>query len=640
MLKAFKLYVRRLLPFFILFVVAQTCIRVLLAIVSFQGLTSPLDFILPFLTGLWFDIAVAFIAAPVFLIFPLILPNSYLSGRLDRFVAFFGFVLLTISMLFQACAEYFFWDEFTTRFNFIAVDYLIYTQEVLGNIFESYPVFPLLAAISVFGIFIAFLSRKFLFAGLAVQTSGIFHRLGAFALFIGLGFGAYTITSKSIVDTMDNEISKEIGSNGGYNFVYAFFNNEIEFKKFYPTLNDAKVQSMVKAHYAKDGKPVVTAGASLIERDIIKKDPMLRKNIMHITIESMNVTFMSTFGNTEGLTPNLDKLAQEGLFLANMRATGTRTVRGLEALTLSVPPTPGQSILRRPDNGNLYTIGAVLQDRGYETKFLYGGYGYFDNMNGFFQSNGYTTGDRADMASEDIHFANNWGVGDEDLFDFAIKNADMSYAAGKNFLNMVMTTSNHRPFTYPDGKIDIPSPGGRNGAVKYTDYAIGQLIKKASTKPWFKDTIFVFVSDHTESVAGKVELDFNRYHIPCIIWSPDFIKPTRIDRLTSQIDVAPTVLGLLNTSYRSRFYGTDVLSNKIPSQIFVSNYEKVALVRDDAITILEPISQVRQFNNDQRLNEAQFDQPFIDQTISIYQQASDWRTNMKRIDTIIPVNPQ
>jgi phosphoglycerol transferase MdoB-like AlkP superfamily enzyme len=631
---AFRMLARRLLPFFLLFLVAQTLIRLFLAVVARASLNGLTDWALPFFTGFWFDVTVAMIAAPVLLIFPLFLPQSFGGGRLDRGISFLGFSILAFLMLFQACAEYFFWEEFTTRFNFIAVDYLIYTQEVIGNIMESYPVFALLGAAFAVGAGIAMVFRKALFAGLSSHPAwGA--RIAAFALFTGLGAGAYLVTNKSIVNPMTNEVAKELGSNGVYNFVYAFFNNEIEFKKFYPVIDEAKAQSMVKAHYAKDGTPVTSAGASLIERDIIRSTPMVRKNIMQITIESMNANFMTEFGNTEGLTPNLDRLSREGLFLSNMRATGTRTVRGLEALALSVPPTPGQSILRRPDSGNLFTIGAVLQDRGYDTKFLYGGHGYFDNMNGFFRENGYAIGDQGDMKAEDIHFANAWGVADEDLFDFSIKEADASYAAGKNFFNMVMTTSNHRPFTYPDGKIDIPSPGGRSGAVKYTDYAIGKLIEKVSTKPWFKNTIFVFVADHTESVAGKMELDFNRYHIPCIIWAPSFIAPQRIDRLTSQIDVAPTLLGLLNASYRSRFYGADVLAATMESQVFVSNYEKVAMVRDDTITILEPVVQIRQFKGDQRLDPSQVDQAFVDDTIAIYQTAAGWRENSKRIDTMV-----
>ena len=219
------------------------------------------------------------------------------------------------------------------------------------------------------------------------------------------------------------------------------------------------------------------------------------------------------------------------------------------------------------------------------------------------------------------------------LFNFTIKDADASFAAGKPFFNMVMSTSNHRPFTYPDGEIDIPSPGGRNGAVKFSDHAIGKLIEAASSKPWFKDTVFIFVADHTDSVAGKQELDFDKFHIPCIFWSPGMIAPERIDRLTSQIDVAPTLLGLLNISYESRFYGADVRTPGADSMVFVSNYEKVAMVRDDLVTVLEPVNQVRQYRNGVRLEGDKLDTERRDEAIAIYQVASNWREADKRIES-------
>ncbi len=82
-----------------------------------------------------------------------------------------------------------------------------------------------------------------------------------------------------------------------------------------------------------------------------------------------------------------------------------------------------------------------------------------------------------------------------------------------------MTTSNHRPFTYPEGKIDIPSGEGREGAVKYTDYAIGQFLKKIHGKPWFNNTVVIFVADHCASSAGRNEINVDKYHIPCMVYN-------------------------------------------------------------------------------------------------------------------------
>jgi phosphoglycerol transferase MdoB-like AlkP superfamily enzyme len=301
---------------------------------------------------------------------------------------------------------------------------------------------------------------------------------------------------------------------------------------------------------------------------------------------------------------------------------------------LSVPPTPGQSILRRPHNAELFTIGDVFRDRGYDTRFLYGGYGYFDNMNAFYAGNGFEVIDRTSLSADEIHFENVWGVADEDLFQRVLKEADRSFASGRPFFQLVMTTSNHRPFTYPNGVIDIFSKTGRLGGVKYADHAIGRFVEAARAKPWFGDTLFVFVADHTAGTGGKIELDPTRYHIPLIFYAPSFITPSTHDGLASQIDVAPILLGLLNTSYVSRFYGRDVLNDKdAQPRAFISTYEKVALVRGDTTLMLAPRQTVAAYAGLSRDKRANVDAELEADAIAYFQAASGWARNSRRLDT-------
>ena len=145
--------------------------------------------------------------------------------------------------------------------------------------------------------------------------------------------------------------------------------------------------------------------------------------------------------------------------------------------------------VKRQDNKNLYTLGGVFRSKGYNSRFIYGGYGYFDNMNEFFSQNGYEVTDRNALSEKEIHYENTWGVADEDLFTLSLKKLDKDYKTGKPFFAQIMTVSNHRPYTYPEGRIDIPSHTGREGAVKYTDYAIGRFIRESKLKPWFKNCL-------------------------------------------------------------------------------------------------------------------------------------------------------
>jgi phosphoglycerol transferase MdoB-like AlkP superfamily enzyme len=359
-----------------------------------------------------------------------------------------------------------------------------------------------------------------------------------------------------------------------------------------------------------------------------------------VVMESMSADYMGIFGNAQGLTPNLDRLAREGLLFSNLYATGTRTVRGLEAVTLSIPPTPGQSIIRRPGNENLFSLGFIFKDRGYDTTFLYGGYGYFDNMNAFFSGNGFDVVDRTRLAEDEIGFANVWGVCDEDMFARAIKEADRSHDKGKPFMQLIMTTSNHRPYTYPDGRIDIPSHSNRLGGVKYADYSVGKLIEQARQKPWFKDTVFVFVADHTAGAGGKAELDPNKYHIPMIFYAPGFVKPARYEKIASQIDMAPVLLGMLRFSYYTKFFGEDLLHDDDEiSHAFISNYQKIALVKENEMVVLAPKQHIETYSWPDIKPDAK-ENARVEDAITYYQSASWWKEQFRRIPTVYPAQTQ
>jgi phosphoglycerol transferase MdoB-like AlkP superfamily enzyme len=351
--------------------------------------------------------------------------------------------------------------------------------------------------------------------------------------------------------------------------------------------------------------------------------------VIQITVESLSAEFLARYGNQQNLMPHLDALAPQALVFDNFYATGTRTDRGMEALTLSVPPTAGRSLVKRPDNENMFTLGSVFRSRGYSTAFIYGGFGYFDNMNYFFGQNGYRVVDRTMVAKEDITFANVWGACDEDLLRWTMREADKDFASGKPFFHFVMTTSNHRPYTFPEGKIDLPSKtSGRAGGVKYTDYAIDQFLRAAASKPWFKNTVFVIVADHCASSAGKTELPVQNYHIPLFVYAPGGqVTPGKVGTLMSQVDYAPTLLGLLNWTYPSRFFGSNVLSQPAEQggRALIGNYQKLGLYQWGQLAVLKPVRQsltlsYSDFSHEMKTQHA--NQPLIDEAIATYQTAS------------------
>ncbi|GIZ52225.1 LTA synthase family protein [Noviherbaspirillum aridicola] len=527
-------------------------------------------------------------------------------------------VLATIYLLlFNLVSEILFWREFGVRYNFIAVDYLVYTQEVIGNIRESYPVGTILAALLLATLAFAWLLRRPLLRLLRAGDSLRARLLHAAAWSLAAIAAIAAVLGAPLLDTesLSNRYHAELANNGLYSFVSAFRNNELDYKHFYVTRPSASVRADLER---------LRAGPATIRR--IAARPERRLNVVLVSVESLSAEFLGAFGNRKGLTPNLDRLAQDGMLFTRLYATGTRTVRGLEAISLALPPTPGQSIVKRPGNEDLYTLGSVFRGKGYDVRYVYGGYGYFDNMNAFFGGNGYQVVDRLSIPDNRIPFENIWGVADEALFDQALDEIDKSFRAGKPSFTHVMTTSNHRPYTYPEGRIDIPSKTGRAGGVKYTDYAIGRFMRMASEKPWFRDTVFLIVADHCASSAGKTELPVNRYHIPMIVYAPAHVAPRRVDRLASQMDVAPTLLGLLDAGHESRFLGRDILRmTEADERAFISNYQSLGYLRHGILTVLRPKRQVQAYRiaDDSSATPTAVDPELLDEAIAYYQGAAE-----------------
>lgn len=532
-----------------------------------------------------------------------------IPGFIQRFLhrLYISHLLWTLyitGLLFVCVSEILFWDEFSSRFNFIAVDYLVYTHEVLHNIMESYPVFWLLA-VMIFAAFCIML----LFARCYRKKISLMKKIATLLLFLsavvfdffGFYYGGF----------FENRYANELVLNGSYQFVEAFKNNTLDYAQHYLTVDINDAISRVRESL---GLPKYHDQRDPISRNV-KNYNMKKFNIVLIMVESLSDEFLKN----EGVTSYLRSLYNESVYFANHYATGTRTVRGLEAFTLSVPPTPGSSIVRRPDNGDLYTFGSVLRDAGYETLFAYGGIGYFDNMNAFFQGNGYDILDQNTIPSEKIHFSNAWGVADEILFDEVILKADQYASSGKPFFVHVMTTSNHRPFTFPEHQEVSMEQGSRLAAVQYTDYAIARFINAAKLKGWFKDTIFIITADHCASSAGKTVIDVEKYHIPWIIYAPHILQPKRIESRSSQIDMAPTVLGLLNISYDSHFFGLDKLRYFKDSIITLGTYQNLGFFKNDDLVVLSPKKQVDCYKHNKPIL---CDNALVQEAIAWYQLAS------------------
>lgn len=546
-------------------------------------------------TGLVYDLgALVWFCLP-FALAALAFPGGARGRKAHAVFATGLFSVLVTALLFQAVAEGLFWNEFQSRFNFIAVDYLVYTHEVVGNIEQSYPIGSMLAGLGAvtFVVLALFIRPAWRLAIAPAPNLG--RRLVLTAVFLILPAAVYFGLGDGLQRRLGEPAGRELAGNGTYSLFHAFLNNRLSYPENYAVLPDTEVNATLAREWVEDGaatQPPLVDQFPL--RAVKRAGAPHRKNVVLITVESLGADYVGAFGGKLGLTPNLDRIAKNSLRFDNLYATGLRTVRGLEAVSVSIPPTPGRAVPVRTRNKNLDTLGSVLEGAGYDALYLYGGYSYFDNMKDFFEGSGYRVIDRLAIPDDQISHETIWGVADEDLFSLVLKTMDARAGRAKPVFAHVMTTSNHRPYTYPEGRIDIPSHSGRDGAVKYTDYALGKFLSDAAQRPWFRDTMFVILADHTSHGRGRIDLPPENYRIPMLIYAPGFVKPGDVRWVASQIDVAPTVLGLLNLSYTSHFFGHDILRQGEGHQrAFMANYLTVGYMEDGLIVELAPKRRVR-----------------------------------------------
>lgn len=601
-------------------------IRIILMISTWSQLDELIwNIPLIFLIGLYFDLANASYFLLLIIILLSLIPNRFVQSKGFYYLQILLYFFLTYILVFSAGAEYFFWSEFNSRFNFIAVDYLIYTTEVIGNIKQSYPIEWIVLSQLTLVIILTWLAHHTFKKAESNLEPNFWQRSLVTVIWVGIVVLVFFTVDINTHRYSANRYVNELSGNGMYELFAAYRNNELDYEQFYVNISHEEAATILQSKFE---YPSTLNGNqnSFPLHQVVNKKQENKWNVVLISVESLSAEFLGLFGNKKKITPNLDSLAAHSLVFTTLYATGTRTVRGLEALTLSIPPTPGQSIVRRPNNENLFSLGSVFQEKGYQCKYIYGGYGYFDNMNYFFEQNEYQVIDRAAIPDNEIDYENIWGVADENLFELSLKEIDKTINENHLVFAHIMTTSNHRPYTYPEGRIDIPSHTSREGAVKYTDYAIGKFLRESSSKPWYNKTLFIIVADHCASSAGKVDLPLNKYKIPMLIWGPG-IQPQINNTLMSQIDVAPTVLGLLNFSYQSKFFGYDIFDIKPDeARAFISTYQTLGYLREDSMIILKPQQKLELHLPDQN---GDFVQSSVDSinTLRVAKEAISWYQN-------------
>jgi len=555
--------------------------------------------------------------------------------------SFVGKVLLAgiiwvefFAILYLSVAQYYFFKEFNSRFNLVAVDYLIYPHEVFGNIIASYHVVSFLLIVAVYAS-VALSLYWNLLKKTSIPQESLAKRGRRLTVHAVLTVLCLSIFSTHSLDFAQNRIVNEITADGISSFFEALHTNHLDYNALYRTGDAQILSNLLKKELATDASRSQASGSDINRVSAGASQGLGKLNVVVIVEESFGCEQVDACGqgldidaavaaSSKRLTPELDELAKQGLFFNKAYATGTRTVRGLEAITASFPPIPSESIVKRPGNDHMATWGKVMQENGYHTSFLYGGYSQFDNMKSFYAGNGYAVSDRLDI--ENPRFTNIWGVSDQDLFDHARTYFDQRAASGAPFFSIIMTTSNHSPYTFPVGIDGVrPHGGSRVDGIRYADHALGEFFKKSKDAPWYDNTLFVVVADHGARVYGSERIPLQSYEIPLLIMAPGRVQPQQVAGPISQMDIAPTVLGLLGLPYEAPFFGQNAFAANEQSRVLLFNHNHdVALYQDGTLAVLGLNNSLHTYRcrlGTDRLEEIANDNRLADLAAAYYQTA-------------------
>lgn len=564
------------------------------------------------------------------------LPRSWHGRTAMVWLARAALALALFGTLFVAAAEIFFFEEFRSRFNFVAVDYLLYPTEVAANIWQSYPtgwIVGSLAAVVLAAL--ALLERRRVAPPFAPAPAG-WARLRPPTLVLAFSLASVTWSPTTLAIVRADREVEELAANGYATFWRSLLGDGETYHGLYaetdPATAIARVQERLDPRAAVAGR----FRAASTARPVAASTGRHARNVVVVLEESFGSEFVHSlnadYPYPVDLAPELDRIAAEGTFFTHAMSTGNRTIRAIEATTSSLPPLPGVSIVRRSASTGLFTLPGVLAEHGYRTEFVYGGRALFDEMGPYLERNGVQRViDQGDFPASDFRTA--WGVCDEAIFARAVAEMDELADSGSPFYLLVLTVSNHRPYLFPEDDVKWdPRLKARPNAVRYADHALGSFFDAVRGRPWFGDTLFVVMGDHGARIYGAAEIPLASYEVPILVVGQGVVPAgVRDDSLASSLDVPPTVLGALGIDYDSRFFGRDLFhSDPGSGRAFLSHNAEVALLERDLLAVLGLRGSERLFRYRRGQDElepiraeSEADRALLADAVAFYQTADD-----------------
>ncbi|MFQ1063462.1 LTA synthase family protein [Bordetella trematum] len=479
--------------------------------------------------------------------------------------------------------------EYDTRPNRLYFEYLVHPREVAGMLWEGYKL-VLLGAFVVL-LIAAWLSLRLFPTRLPDPRMKWWKRPIATVLTLAIvvlaarGTLQHRPINPSMVAFSGDAMVNTLPLNSLYNVADAAYRmrDERSSAALYPKMDVSRMNQIVREASGIEGPELYPELPSAhVQKATVRRDKPY--NLVIILQESLGAQYVASLGG-RNLTPELDKLGQQGWMFHRAYATGTRSVRGIEAVTAGFLPTVAEAVVKLPRaQTNFFTLAALLKAHGFHSRFVYGGESHFDNMRGFFLGNGFDeVVDRKDFV--DPVFVGSWGASDEDMFTQVDRL--LRTDSDKPVFTLAFSVSNHSPWEYPSGRIEPQGdPASVDNTVRYADWAIGRFFEKARKAPYWDNTVFLVIADHDSRVFGANLVPVRHFQIPALILGAG-IEPRQDDRLVSQVDMAPTLLSLIGVDNVNPMLGSD-LTQRSPNRAMMQYGDNYGYLSGDDLVVIEP----------------------------------------------------
>ena len=585
-------FVRITIKLYLLLLAFYFAFRVALLLLNLDrvGETTAWEVTQAFIMGVRFDIVtIGFVIA----IPTIILTVFSFFGKKSRLFEIIYTWVLTVcfTITFGICAaDIPYFDQFFDRFNITAFEWMATGDSafVFKMVWEE-PTYilmmlPVLGAGFVFWFFAnRIMKRSTGWKSVSYVRYGIYTVLLWGLVFIGMR-GRLNEKSPIMVGTAyfgNNAMLNQLGLNPNFTLARSWLDSKNPDNQKVRFMSDEAAIAMVQKNLGIENPneefPIV--------REVVSDSVSNDYNVIVVIMEGMSYNKTAHGGNTRNLTPFLDSLMCNSLSFNNCYTTGTHTYCGIYSTFVSYPVIFRNMPLKRIPVLQYDGMAATLQKYGYQTAYFTTHDKEFDNVAGFLSQNGVERiVSQADYPVSEVKTT--LGVPDDYMFRFAMPVFDEMASNGRPFCATMMTASDHGPYYLPD-YFEPRSEELKYQITEYADWSLRRFIAMASEKSWFDNTLFVFVADHGAALDTDYSIPLSYFHTPLVFYMPKHLQAVENEAIASQMDIFPTVMGILGKGYVNNSFGIDLRKENRRYAYFMGD-DKYGVLDHDWLLINKP----------------------------------------------------